>query len=431
METGGGTGRTGGRQLAWHLGLGRELGYVFWAMVGVEAAFGAYMSVWPLWIEALGAPVTVVGLVLGSSGLLRLLTLGPSAGLAERFDTRKLIVAARAIAGAGMLAAALAQHWPQLFLMVIGSAIGEIAFPLTQSHVAAHAGERRVRAFTLVFNVGPAAALGLSPLVSGALVAVWGMRAAFVFAAVCTAASILFFSRISPAPTRTRAARAAEGSSSSYRAALADAPIRRLVTLQFATIFALALGTSFVPIFLQDERGLAPATITMLAGVGSVGSVLFGLVVARTARLQRAPLLAVAIAVGFVSLTLFVIATSHALWLIVVAFLGRGGLFSAWGLFVAGVSEVVPARHRARAFALCEMMGGSAFSFAPILAGPMYAARPVLPLAAAIALGLAMIPILLRAQRTLSHDAATRREEPEPEPKRADELAVGVEPEVA
>src|SRR3712207_9528522 len=102
----------------WHLGLGPELGHVFWAMIFVEAAFGAYMSVWPLWIEALGAPVTVVGLVLGSSGLLRLLTLGPSANLAERFDARRLIVVARCCAGLGMIAAALANHWPQLFLMV-------------------------------------------------------------------------------------------------------------------------------------------------------------------------------------------------------------------------------------------------------------------------------------------------------------------------
>ncbi|MDP9362751.1 MAG: MFS transporter [Chloroflexota bacterium] len=417
-----------GRGWAWHLGLGRELGNVFWAMVGVEAAFGAYMSVWPLWIEALGAPVTVVGLVLGSAGLLRLLTLGPSAGLAERFDARRLIVVARVCAGLGMIAAALANHWPQLFLMVLGSAIGEIAFPLTQSHVAAHAGARRVRAFTLVFNVGPAAALGLSPLVSGALVAIWGMRAAFVFAAICTAVSILFFARIAPSPPRARDDKAAD-ETSSYRAALADLPVRRLVTLQFATIFALAVGTSFVPTFLADERGLAPSTIAMLGGVGSVGSVLFGLVVARTLCLQRAPLLSVAIAVGFVALSHAVIATGHALWLIVVAFLGRGGLFSAWGLFVAGVSEVVAERHRGRAFALCEMMGGSAFSFAPILAGSLYATRPVLPLAVAVALGVLMIPVLLRAQRSLTATTDRRAEEPEPRPDPV--LEPQVEPEMA
>ena len=400
------------RGWSWHLGLGRELGYVFWAMVGVEAAFGAYMSIWPLWIEKLGAPVTVVGLVLGSSGLLRLVTLAPSAALGERFGARRLIVLARVAAGLGMVSAALATHWTQLFLMVAGSAIGELAFPLTQAHLAAHSGEQRMRAFTLVFNVGPAAALGLSPLVAGALVAAWGMRAAFVFAALCTAVSIVFFSRLRKGPEsgESRAAR------SSYREALADRPVRQLVTLQFATVFALALGISFVPTFLADERGFAPATISMLGAVGSIGSVLFGLLVARTARLQQAPFVGIAIAVSLVAVTLAVVGASQTTWLIVLSFLGRGGLFSAWGLFIGGLGEIVADAHRARSFALAEMMGGTAFSFAPMLAGQLYAFRPVLPLASAVVLAVALIPVLLRAQRTMARapaEAAVPQVEPE------------------
>ena len=401
------------RGWTWHLGLGRELGHVFWAMVFVEAAFGSYMSVWPLWIEALGAPVTIVGLVLGSSGLLRLAALGPSAALAERFGVRRLIVLARVAAGIGMVGAAVATHWPQLFVLVVGSAIGELAFPLTQTHVSAHAGENRVRAMTLVFNVGPAVAFGVSPLVSGALVAVWGMRGAFVLAAVCTAASIVFFSRLSPGRDRAGSARDAP---SSYREALADRPVRLLVTLQFVTIFVLALGTSLVPTFLADERGLAPATITLLGTVSATGSVLFGVLIARTARLQRAPFVGIAIAVAALGASLTAIAAIPALWLIVVAFLGRGGLFSAWGLFIAALGEIASERHRSRSFALCEMMGGMAFSFAPMVAGQLYTIRPALPLAAAVVLGVLLIPVLIRTQRAIGRHrvrAAAAQVEPE------------------
>ena len=225
--------------VAWDLGLGRELGNVFWAMIGVEAAFGAYVGIWPLWIEALGAPITVVGLVLGSSGLLRLLTLAPSAALADRVDPRTLIVAARSLTAIGMVAAAFATHWTMLAPMVIGSAIGEIAFPLTQAHLAAHAGEQRVRAFSLVFNVGPAIAFGISPLISGALIAQFDMRAAFIFAAVCTAFSLYFFSRFTPRP---KVAKEDEPTRSSYREALAEPGVKPLLGMQFATIFSLALG---------------------------------------------------------------------------------------------------------------------------------------------------------------------------------------------
>ncbi len=379
----------------WHFGLGGEVGSVFWGMVFVEAAFGGYMGIWPLWIEALGAPVTVVGLVIGSSGLLRLAALAPSAILAERFGARRLIVAARVAAGLGMVGAAIATHWTHLFMMVIGSAIGELAFPLAQSHVVAHAGRDRVRAFTLVFTVGPAIAFGLGPLVAGALVSIWGMRAAFIFAALCTAASVAAFSRIERGSRRKSGA--TETAASTYPEALADPGVRRVLALQVSTIFALALGTTLVPTFLKDERGMDPARVATLGGAAAVGTVLFGLTVARTRRLQAAPFVAIAFAVAFVATGLVAFVRSDAIALIVLAFVLRGGFFSAWALFAAALAVLAPERHRARAFATSEMLGGFAFSLAPVIAGQLYAVRPSLPLVVAATLACALVPLLIRA----------------------------------
>lgn len=388
----------GGRRFAWDLGLGREIGYVFWAMIGLEAAFGAYVGIWPLWIEALGAPITVVGLVLGSSGLLRLLILAPSAGLADRIDPRTLIVVSRSITALGMITAALATHWTMLAPMVIGSAIGEIAFPLTQAHLAAHAGEERVRAFTLVFNVGPAVAFGVAPLISGALIALFDMRAAFVFAAACTAFSVYFFSRFSPRPKRAK--NEAPPPPTSYREALAEPDVKKLVSLQFATIFSLALGISLLAPFLNDQRGIPPAVVAMLGGIGSAGSVAFGLVVTRSRWLQRHPLYGAAFGIGMVMATLAIVISTQAVWLIALAFLGRGGLWSAWGLFGAALSEAVQSdRIRPRVFTLSEMMAGSAFSLAPIISGQLYAIRAEGPLLASLAACSVLIPVLLVAQR--------------------------------
>src|SRR3712207_4062884 len=103
---------------------------------------------------------------------------------------------------------------------------------LTQAHLAAHAGEQRVRAFTLVFNVGPAIAFGIAPLVSGALIARFDMRAAFIFAAACTAFSLIFFSRFAPRPERKKED---ESAHSSYREALAEPSVKPLLGMQFAT----------------------------------------------------------------------------------------------------------------------------------------------------------------------------------------------------
>lgn len=384
----------------WHLGLGPEIGRVFWAMLFVEAAFGAYMAVWPIWIETLGASVPTVGLVLGSSGLLRLGALIPAARIAERFGTRRTIVTVRVAAGLGMLAAAAATDWTQLFAMVIGASIGEAAFPLAQYYVISRAGADRVRAFSLVFTVGPSVAFGLSPLLSGALVAVWGIRAAFLLAAAFTAASIACFAGLALDPHPVHAAGTAR---STYRDALGDGRARRILALQFTTIFVLALGTSFVPTFLKDERGYAPSIVTLVGAGAAIGTAGFGLAVARSVRLQRLPFVTIAVAVGAVGIALVTFALTGAVGIVAAAYVLRGGFFSAWVLFVTALGEVVVPEHRARAFATSEMLGGAAFAFAPAAAGLLYARDPTLPLLVSVALAAVLIPTLLRTQRLLYH----------------------------
>ena len=383
------------KSVPWDVGLGREVGTVFWAMFFLEGAFGAYMGVWPLWIERLGAPVTVVGLVLGSSGLLRLVALGPSAALAERLGARRLILAARVSAGVGLLSAALASHWSHLLIMVALSAFGELAFPLVQSHVAARAHGSPVRSFSLVFTVGPSVALGISPLVAGGLIAAWGLRAAFVFAAVLTALSVACFARLREVAPRGTAA---TDGGASYRTAVANGVVRRLLILQAVAIFSLALGTSLAPNFLAEVRGFSPAAIAQMGAGAAVGSAAFGLIISRVGRLQRAPFISAALAVAAVGVAFLIFLTTAAPVLLAVAWVGRGGLFATWALFSAALGAAAPARIRSRAFALSEMGAGTAFSLAPIVAGPLYAIRPAAPMAVAAVLSAILVPTLLLAQ---------------------------------
>jgi MFS family permease len=366
----------------------------------LEAAFGAYMGIWPLWIERLGAPITVVGFVLGSSGVIRLLFLIPSAALADRFNIRHLIVVARCSAFVGLLGAAVAQHWTHLALMVLGSAIGELAFPLIQTHVAANAAGNRIRAFSLVFTVGPSVALALSPLLSGALIAVWGLRAAFLLAAAFTCCSIFCFARLTPGSGK-RLADPAEPASS-YSGAVADPAVRRILILQGSTVFVLALGTSLIPTFLEDVRGMSASRIATLGALAAVGSTVFGIVVARASRLQAAPFHGVAIAVTATCLGFTLFLSTSLLPLVGLAFILRGGLFSAWAMCSAAIGVAASERHRARSFALGEMVAGTAMSIAPMTAGWLFSVEDRFPLLFATVGGLALLPVLLLAQRAAS-----------------------------
>lgn len=384
------------RRLTWDFGLGREVGLVLWAMVFDEAAMSAFMGIWPLWIARLGAPVTVVGMVMGAMGILRLIVLTRAADLSERIEPRKLAVISRGCLGVGLVTAGLAHHWTQLAPMLVLSAIGVLASPVAKSHVSDYAGDERVRAYTLVFSVAPAVAIGISPLIVGLLIATFGMASAFFYAAGAIAVSTMFYRRFGPSKPKPARSGVAP---STFRAAFAEPGVRLVLALQASTVFALAVGTSLLPNFLEDVQKLHPAEIAALGSTPAVGSIAFGLWVARSRRFQGAPLAAAALCACCVAATLAICLSTNAILIIAIAFLGRGGLFSAWGMFAASLAEVASDHHRMRIFSLGDMGGNLAYWSAPILAGQLYAAAPQLPLMASIVAGLALVPVLLAGQK--------------------------------
>ncbi|MFM8593914.1 MAG: MFS transporter, partial [Chloroflexota bacterium] len=316
------------------------------------------------------------------------------------------------------LATTVTKHAP----IILGTATGAIAFPLPQAHLAAPARENRVRAFTLVFNVGPAVAFGISPLIAGGLIALYGMRSAFFFAALCTLFSIFFFARFKTAE-RPESERH-DTNPTTYRQALAEPNVRKLLALQAFAIFGMSLGISLLPTFLNEARGIPPAIVAIMGGIGSVGSITYGLVVARSRKLQTFPLASIAIALLFVVATFAICLFAYSPWIIGLAFIGRGGLWSAWGLFVAALGEVARTdRIRPRIFTLSEMIGGTAFSAAPILSGQLYAMSPAFPLVAGIIACGSLVPVLFGLQKRLGTSLGPRASQLSP--------VESLEPEVA
>lgn len=392
------------RQLRWDMGLGRELGFAFWAMFFVEGAFSAYHAIWPLYIENLGAPVTILGLLLGASGFLRLFIIPPSAAIADRIGSRKVLLIARSAALLGYIGASFAGHWAHLIPMIILIAIGEIAFPQIQAHVAGQAGENSVRAFAIVFVIGPSVALGLGPLLSGAFIGLFGLRAAIVFTAFLTACSIACFAALRnlepPKHLRTETVDSdTQETPGTYRTAISDPNIRRILILHGVTIFSLSLGVSLIPLFLENVRGLQPAAIAQFGALQAIGSVSFGVAVSRFSWLQKNPFGGASYAVLSVATALAIFAMTANPSMLVLAFIFRGGLFSSWTLFSAAMGAAAKPRDRARGFALVELIGGSAFSLAPMIAGPLYAIAPRTPILTGMALAICLIPVLWIVQR--------------------------------
>lgn len=371
----------------WQFGLGRQNGLAFWALLLLEASFGSYFALWPLWIEDRGAAVWLVGLLIGMGGILRLAGLLPSAWLVRRFGLRTVFVTVRLIAAVGIFTAALAPSWPWLIPAFIGMAIGDVAFPVAATFVSRNGGAQRVRAFTMVFTFGPSIALLATPLLSGVLVKVWGLRAPFVAAAVFSVISAWFFFR-----TQSAAAPDDDHSGGSGYAALLRLPgLRLLFGIQFATFFAIGLGTSLLPIFLHEVHGYREAIIPPLTALTAVGSIVLSTAIARSKRLSANPLRSVSGAVFLAAVSFAMFLSADLLPLALLAMTLRGGFFVAWPLYNAVLGERSPDALRPHTYALGEILAGTGFVLAPIGAGQLYGIDSNLPIIVAVAM---LIPLI-------------------------------------
>lgn len=361
----------------WQFGLGRENGLIFWALIFLEAAFGSYWALWPIWIETLHAPVALVGALLGLGGVLRLFALLPSAWISRRFGLKRVMIVARSIATVGIFSAALAPSWPWLLPALLGMAVGDLAFPLASTFVARNAGEQRVRAFAIIFTTGPSVSLLVTPLLSGALVATFGLRAPFVTAAAFSLISIALMSRLRTVLPQDDDGDTREGG---YRGLLRVPGLPLLLVLQLLTFFAIGMGTSLLSIFLHEAMGYSESIIPPMTALTAVGSIAFSTTVARSARLSSAPLRAVAITVGVTACAFLLFLRADLLPVVLVAMTLRGGFFAAWPLYAAALGEATPERLRPHVFAMSEILAGTGFVLAPVAAGPLFEVRPELPL---------------------------------------------------
>lgn len=310
-----------------------------------------------------------------------------------------MLLIARSVALVAYLGAFVATDWTQLLPVILLMSMAEITFPVIQSYVAHHSNEEdRVRSFTMVFNVGPSFALALSPLLTGGVVAIFGVRGAFALTAMFCLGSIFTVTRfnhdvkpehISNAPV------------SGYRQALSQRKVQILLVLQGAMIFFIAIGIALIPTFLEDVRGISPAIISVLSAFPAIGSAVFGLLASRNRTIQDNPIIGIVIGTGVTMLGLVIFHQFDQPPILALAFFFRGGFFSNWIMFISAIGTASNPIHRSRSFASSEIVGGVCFAMGPMVAGVLYAVRPELPFEVSIVLGLMLIPVMVLVNRRL------------------------------
>ena len=371
----------------WQMGLGRENGITFWAMILLEGSFASYFIFLPLYVAQLGANPAQVGVIMGVWGLTRLIFLAPSGILVDRFPAVPLIVFTRALGVLGLIVAVLLPVWWLMPIPLLLTGAANIAFPAISASIAGAANDgSRARAFTLLYTVAPALATVIAPLLSGQAAETVGLRATMLIGAGFASLSILAFSRLH---SRPRAA--TDETPATYREVLTYRPVRNLCLLLAVTLLTLTIGTTLASNFLHEIHGLEYNRIGQFGSVAAVGSILLGILFGRVKRLGR-PLTGITVATCCTAGMFALLMVVGGLPLLTFAYLLRGGYMVAWSLFSAALGDVTPPRLYGRTFAVGEICGGLGMAIAPLLAGPLYNWQPRAPLVVALAI---CVPVVL------------------------------------
>lgn len=379
-------------KLRWDFGLGRELGLVFWALASFEAAYGVYITIWPLWIEHLGASIATVGIMLSLGGFIRPFVMLGGTWLSDRVNTRLMLVVARSMLVSGLAFAAFAQSWEYLLITILGYSFGELVFPHLHAHIPVHAGNDSARAFALTCTIGPSIALIITPMIASAVIDAFGMRGGLLMSASLSAigTTFMFFMDFSKDKDFGR-----DDEPGSVMDVFRHVDTRDVLLTHALTVFALGVGAMLLPNFLKDVRDLSPSLITLLSAGSAIGTLAFGIAGIKIARFRQSPYWAAAWSASVTAASYALFAISPWLPAIAIAFLLRGSGFASWNFLVGAVGQYAPRRLQTRAFAILEILGGGAYSFSPLLAAGLFDRSPTLPLVFGSMASLAMAAVIL------------------------------------
>ncbi|MEX2426077.1 MAG: MFS transporter, partial [Thermomicrobiaceae bacterium] len=249
------------------LGLERDNKRIFWAAFFDEGAFGVYLTILPLYIASLGASPGQIGMVIGISGLARILMLAASSYITDRIPPRQLIALTRGLGIIGLAILGLATTWwfSLVGLIVVGTTI--VSWPTISNIIAEESrqGRQRMRAFTMIYTIAPSAALLLAPVSGGLMADSFGFEAVFVLAAGLKFAALGIYSDIRERPTPSNVG---------YQGSLLDVgrnhPVRMVSLFMFATIFILTVAIILLPNYLQDVHDVSLSAIGWLGSIAAV-----------------------------------------------------------------------------------------------------------------------------------------------------------------
>ena len=408
-------------------GLEPAVAMLFRAWLLWNLGFGLYATVATLYLREIGADYDQIGLVLGGAAVGRTLLSVPAGILADRVSPALIVATTMALPVLGMIGLLASTVWWQALLAVLVVELAGLGVPALSKLLAATASpESRTRSFSWLYTVAPQSALLVGPALGGLLADELGYMVVFVVAAACFGAGVVVLvslvraSRlvVDPVPedrpavpairSDDDAAIASAGSQASIRQALHHPGVRFVVLLHVLVPLLPYTGFILLANFLVEERDITVATVGLFGSVSAGAALVAGLVLGRWHRL-RDPFTGLELCLGCGAAALGLVLLGGPMIVLVAAVVLRGALSPVFALLAVAVAQVTPPHLRGRVFGIAETGAGVGDIAAPLAAGGLYGANPVLPLLAGV-----VTTIPLAVWVALSRDRFREREAGDP-----------------
>jgi MFS family permease len=342
----------------------------------VMAGEGAINPVLPLFGKALGGSVSIVGVLIASAGVSRVLFNLPAGRAADAVGRRPLLIFSPIVAlAAAIVAPASSAIW-QLILLRLVAGIGTGAFMTASIVLLSDIGNEaeRIRAIA-AYRAAVIVGVLVGPVVGGLAAEIGGPRLAFFFqATVCAFASLWSYLRIPADVSPFNAAATNRPAHTPFhievRALLANRDLV-LVSLVTFNMFFMLTGArqAIIPLLGEDRLGLEAGGLGLLFGLISLTNLLSIWPAARIGRRYGPkPVIVASGCVSALSLVVFAAAQNTVTFALGGALMGIGtGLASpTTASYAAGVS---PSASRGSAMGLYQTVGDSGFVVGPLLLG--------------------------------------------------------------
>lgn len=345
------------------------------------AGEGLFFYIEPLYMEQLGATPAEVGAVLALAAFLTACSFIPGGWLADRFNTKPVMLGGWLLGGLSSLWMGLAPNWHAFVPAILVYNISGYCIPAINSYITEASGDAPLEhTITLTF-AGYAAGSILAPFVGGRLAETIGTPPLFIIGSVLFLISLLVASRVN---RHTHIQTAGQRSWPQQLRSLQ--PYLPFFARMIFVFFTLMIGSTLVANYLGDS-GWSLGDVNTLGGTAqAIGMMVLAIGLGRIAAGRRRRGLLLGQGLVFISMVLFLLAVPVLRVSAVIAYFLLGGTSPVRELSNAQIANQVIREVRGLALGVNETIFALARAGAAALAGVLYTVDARGPFIASITL---------------------------------------------